>query len=168
MKFISALLNGLSGGQLLAAKGIAGIVAIAAIYFSVTAYGKAKFEAGSDSRNGYIEKIEGKLANEKSEVLRLNAELKNCQKIKDEQASRITALTDQNATAAETAAKVLLTTQKVNAEALAAASRNNSKNTDFNAILDAKLKGLKNECDTNGNGIVRNGADILRAVRNGQ
>jgi hypothetical protein len=160
-----ALMGGLSLPQMIGVSIFAGSLVFGAAGFAIWSYGNGKFKEGAESRNVYISEIETKLVTATNRVLELEPLLQTCQSARISLQSENKALHQQNAEAAKKAAEVLLKSQEIGQQAIAAANRSNQSNRQFFENLNASLKGLKNECDQNGNGIVRNGADILRGIQ---
>lgn len=165
-KFMKALFNGLSAPQTLAVKGIIGLLFFAAISGAIKYHASSNFDKGVASKAVYIKTLETDLGLTLSDALEKKALLEACATARDTAQGEVTAHLKQNADAAELAAETLLQTQKNNASALAAANRNNAADKAFYASLEQQMKGLTNECDANGNSVVRGGADLLRDVRN--
>lgn len=161
-------MTGLSGPQALAVKGF-GTLLVAALFVGVVNYhASVNFKKGVASKAVYINTLEVDLGKALSDLSKKAALLESCATARDKAQGEVTAHLKQNADAAKLASETLLETQKNNARALAAANRNSAADKAFYANLEQRMKGLTNECDANGDSIVRGGADLLRDVRNRQ
>ena len=162
--FLTSVFNGLSGPQVWAARILGGGLVVGVVALSIRSYGSNKFDEGVLSRAQVVRDLQEKYATAESERLRLSALYSSCQTNVIKQSSHIQALTEQNETAALKAADAMLEMSRINARAVADAAKRSEGNKDYEAALDKKLKGLRNECDANGKAIVPNGANVLRDV----
>jgi len=161
-------MTGLSGPQALVAKGFAVLLIGSLLVGIVNYHASVNFKKGVASKAVYINTLEVDLSKALSDLSEKTALLESCETAKNKAQGEVIAHLKQNEIAAKLAAETLLQTQKNNAQALARLNQNQNADKAFYENVEKRMKGLLNECDANGNSIVRGGADLLRDVRNRQ